>query len=376
MLCFEFPPLGGGGSKVVYGLSKEIVKLGHQIDLVTMGYNNLPKFEQVNGVNVHRVACIRKEMALCTTFEMFTYVISAIPVVIKLARQHKYNINHTHFIFPDGLISFVIKKIIKLPYIITAHGSDVPGFNTDRFKLDHKILLPIWKKVVNNSDQIICLSDYLRDLVINKAPGTNPLILSNAIDLNEFKADKEKKNSILIVSRMFERKGIQYFLKALQGLNHNYEVNIVGDGPYLDSLKSLSNELSINVKFWGWLDNTSLELKELYETSSIFVFPSESENFPIVLLEAMAASMAIITTKNTGCAEVVGNTALLVEPRDPRGIREGLDRLMSNTDFCKELGQAARKRLGNNFTWSAVAHQYISLYEKYASGSQGIKNER
>ena len=367
MLCYEFPPLGGGGSKVVYGLSKEIVKLGYQMDLVTMGYNNLPKFEQVNGVNVHRVACIRKEMALCTTFEMFTYVISAIPVVIKLARQHKYNINHTHFIFPDGLISFVIKKIMKLPYIITAHGSDVPGFNTDRFKLDHKILLPIWKKVVNNSNQIICLSDYLRDLVINKAPGTNPLILSNAINLNEFKADREKKNSILIVSRMFERKGVQYFLKALQGLNHNYEVNIVGDGPYLDSLKSLSNELSIKVKFWGWLDNSSKELKLLYETSRIFVFTSESENFSIVLLEAMAAGLAIITTDDSGCAQVVGYNALLVKPRNHQEIRHSLEKLINDRGLCSRLGKAARKRLEEKYNWKAVAKTYEEQYLIHAT---------
>ena len=78
--------------------------------------------------------------------------------------------------------------------------------------------------------------------------------------------------------------------------------------------------------------------------------------------------MAIITRKDRGCAEVVGDSALLVEPRISLTIRDALLRLMNDPAFCKELGKAARRRLENNFTWSAVADQYSYLYEKYASG--------
>ncbi|HSE83428.1 MAG TPA: glycosyltransferase family 4 protein, partial [Thermodesulfobacteriota bacterium] len=91
----------------------------------------------------------------------------------------------------------------------------------------------------------------------------------------------------------------------------------------------------------------------------------------IVLLEAMAAGMAIITTRDTGCAEVVGDAALLVETRNPAAIKQALDRLINNPDLCNELGQAARKRLENNFNWTAVARQYTNLYERYANSQLG-----
>ncbi len=368
MLSYEFPPIGGGGAKVVYGLSKELVRLGYDVDLVTMGFRGLPRYEQVNEVNVYRIPCIRTKESVCSTPEMASYAFSSIPTILRLVKRKNYHLNHTHFIFPDGLVSFIVKKFTGLPYLITAHGSDVPGYNPNRFKLGHKLLSPAWRRITQGAEQIICPSGSLKSLVLERRADTKITVIPNGIDMNKFQSDGKKERRILVVSRMFERKGIQYFLRALEGLAIGHEVNIVGDGPYLETLQQMADDLKIKVTFKGWLENTSPELKDLYETSSIFVFPSESENFPIVLLEAMAAGMAIVTTKGTGCAEVVGDAALLVESRNPMAIREALDRLVSNPDFCKELGQTARGRLENNFSWHAVAEQYSDLYERYATG--------
>src|SRR5919108_3063185 len=151
MLSYEFPPLGGGGAKVVHGLSKELVKLGHSVDLVTMGFRELPRYEQINGVNVHRIQCIRTRESICSTPEMISYVLSAIPTVLRLMRREHYHINHTHFILPDGLVSYILKRFTGLPYIITAHGSDVPGYNPNRFKLGHKLFSGSWMKVTQGA---------------------------------------------------------------------------------------------------------------------------------------------------------------------------------------------------------------------------------
>jgi len=84
----------------------------------------------------------------------------------------------------------------------------------------------------------------------------------------------------------------------------------------------------------------------------------------MVLLEAMAAGLAIITTQGTGCAEVIGDAGILVEPKDPDSLREALIGLMNAPDRLKELGQAARRRLENNFSWTVVAGQYFEIYKK------------
>jgi glycosyltransferase involved in cell wall biosynthesis len=155
---------------------------------------------------------------------------------------------------------------------------------------------------------------------------------------------------------------VQYFLNALEQLNHSHEIHLVGDGPYLKTLKGIVDEKHLDVHFWGFLDNQSKEIRKLYETSRIFILPSEAENFPIVLLEAMAAGMAIITTKNTGCAEVVGDAALLVNPRDSISIRRALMKVINDTELCTQLGNAARKRLEEKFGWETVARRYLNLF--------------
>jgi glycosyltransferase involved in cell wall biosynthesis len=91
---------------------------------------------------------------------------------------------------------------------------------------------------------------------------------------------------------------------------------------------------------------------------------SESENFPMVLLEAMTAGLAIITTRSTGCEEVVGDAALLVAPKDAEAIRAALITLADNPDLSDQLGKDAYSRVLQNFDWPIVAEQYVKVYSR------------
>ncbi|MEN8260810.1 MAG: glycosyltransferase family 4 protein [Pseudomonadota bacterium] len=366
MLCFEYPPLGGGGSKVVNGLSRELARFGHEIDIVTMGYRGLPKHEHFDGVNIYRLRPVRRDKSVCHTIEMAMHDLLAVPFVVKLINRKQYDLNHTHFIFPDGLTALLAHKLTGLPYIITAHGSDVPGYNPDRFTYQHKLFAPMWHVIVRNSRKIICPSENLRSLVVARRKTVGTCIIPNALDPLKFSHRCEKHTRVLIVTRMFQRKGVQKILKVLETTDFPFEFNIVGDGPYLETLRRIAAKLNTSIKFWGWLDNDSRELKDLYETSSIFIFLSSSENFPINLLEAMAAGMAIITNSESGCSEVVGNAALKVNPEDANDIRDSLLKLSNDPKLCKELGMQARQRFENHFTWSNVAQQHDRLYREIA----------
>ena len=80
--------------------------------------------------------------------------------------------------------------------------------------------------------------------------------------------------------------------------------------------------------------------------------------------------MPIITTKETGCAEVVGDAALLVPSRDAAAIRSALERLLSDEPLRCRLGDAARKRLEERFSWASVADQHLTLYRQHARPAQ------
>jgi len=69
MLNYEFLPLGGGASPVSYEIAKGYAKLGHKVDVVTMGYKNLLNFEIKEGINIYRVKCLRSKKEICHPWE-------------------------------------------------------------------------------------------------------------------------------------------------------------------------------------------------------------------------------------------------------------------------------------------------------------------
>ncbi len=186
-------------------------------------------------------------------------------------------------------------------------------------------------------------------------------VIPNGIAGDKFRANRRKENIILLVTRIFERKGIQYFIEAVRHLQADYHIHIVGDGPYLHTLKQMARGLPMPVTFHGFVDNKSPFLRDLFETARYFVFTSEMENFPIVLLEAMLAGTTIISTQGTGCAEVVGDAARLVRPRMPQDILEALEELIQEPERSERLGQQARERVERNFIWETIARKYLAV---------------
>ncbi len=365
MTSYEFPPIGGGGAAVVAGLSRQLVASGHQVDLVTMAFQGQPRHEVMDGVHVHRVPCLRKAKHNCTAPEAFSYVAGAMPTIHRLVSERRYDVVHAHFILPDGLLAWQVKRFAGLPFVITAHGTDVPGYNPYRLKAAHQLLRPVWKAVVEGADRIVCPSEILEQLVLAQRPSPRKtVVIPNGLQVGDY-TPHANSDRVLVVTRMLERKGVQYVLDSLAESPIEAEVHIVGDGPYLAELRSKAEALRSPAKFWGWMDNRSPQLRQIYESSGIFVFPSEAENFPIVLLEAMAAGLAIITTEGTGCAEVVGDAGILVPVRDSRAIGRAIKRLVGDPSLRQSLGAAARRRIEQNFTWAAVARRYVEEYSRH-----------
>ncbi len=367
VVCYEFPPLGGGGGRVARGLCEALIPRGYQIDFVTMGFRGMPRREQIDGIAIHRIPGLRSRLTTCRSWEMIPYVLLAIPYCLWLVRRGDYAINHTHFIFPDGVISWAVRRLTGLPFVVTAHGSDVPDYNPDRFIRLHRWLAPLWRRVTRAARGLLCPSRVIESLVRARDRSLRTWIIPNAIDPSRFSVRSEHRRSMVVVTRLFERKGVQFVLEALHGLESDWEVDIVGDGPFFEELVRIAAAYGSRARFHGYVDNMSAEFKERFETAGIFVFTSEAENFPMVLLEAMAAGLPIITTSGTGCEEVVGEAALLVAARNAGQIREALVRLMGDPALRERLGAAARTRVETHFTWPTVAARTAAILEAEAT---------
>jgi len=361
MLNHEFPPVGGGAAPVTYELCKQLVSMGHRVDVVTMHYGKLPAHEVADGIDIYRTPAIRKRPNICYTHEMATYLPGAFFKTIGLCRRRRYDVIHCHFIVPGGLLAALASRLSNIPFIVTCHGSDVPGYNPDRFGTTHKLLLPVWRYLARTPAMLVSPSKSLGDLIRKNCPAAQVRMIPNGIYPDRFSGGV-KKESILMCSRILPRKGFQYVIKAIKDLTLNWEVNIVGQGPYLSELKRLAQGSKTPIKFHGWLDNNDRKFHQLFKEASIFVFPSEAENFPSVLLEAASASAAIITSTAGGCPEVIGDAGLLVAPGDVEAIGENILKLIESPQLRASLAEAAVQRV-QRFSWPHIAGEYMDCYK-------------
>lgn len=371
-LCYEFPPLGGGGSKVAHGLAATLVAQGHEVDLVTTRFRGYPASEVVDGIGVERVPAWRRRADRSNALELATYILPSFWRARRRCRARSPDVIHAHFIFPDGVACWLLRWLTGSRYIITAHGSDVPGYNPDRFQLAHFLLKPLWRRVVAGADAIVCPSPWLRDLLRRQSPEANLIVIPNGFDPRRFapsspagEGETSPSDEILCVSRLLERKGLQHLLHAVARLERRPRLRIVGVGPYEGALKALAAELGVEAIFHGWIDNASPQVAELFAGAGIFVLPSSTENFPVSLLEAMSAGLAIVTTANSGCEDVVGDTAILTDYADVEALARALSRLIGDAELRRSLGARARHRLLERFAWSAVAREYAAAYRRY-----------
>jgi glycosyltransferase involved in cell wall biosynthesis len=372
MLNYEFPPLGAGGATSSFNLARNVVRLGHEVDVVTMGFKGVPREELLDGVRVYRVPSIRSRKEVCHTHEMATYVFSGAVRAWWQTRRRDYDLCNAHFIFPTGPIAYGLRRLGGPPYVLTARGSDVPGHNPNRFRFDHRLLEPVWRSLVTDAEAVAAVSEHLKSRIQAHAPDVPVTVIPNGCSplgpddgLLDDSIGEDSPNGtlrILTVTRLHEFKGVQYLLQAVDQVGIDVEVDIVGDGPYRKVLEAQAARLGKTIRFWGWLDRTAPRLRQLYRRSSIFVFPSEREGSPAVLQEAMSAGLAVVAADSAGTPEVVGDAGILVNPKDARGIADALVHLAAHPEVVRDLSQRAQERVRREFDWATLAGRYVDLY--------------
>jgi glycosyltransferase involved in cell wall biosynthesis len=365
-LTYEYPPIGGGGGVVAAALNKTLVGQGHSIDVVTSGMRDLPALDTVDGARVHRAWCWRRHRHYSTALELSTTLASAYKTAAKIIEEQHPDLIHTHFVVPSGFVARALSVRYGIPYVLTAHGSDIPHYNPDRFDMLHSLLSPFWRRVMRDAAAVTSPSQFLADL-IHESIETPVKVIPNGYtpDADEVRP-RPKRNLVLVVSRLFPRKGVQHFIDSVAAMSsgwaspNEWEFVIAGDGPYLPTLREQASRVGANVRFAGFLDKRTL--RALYEEARILVFPSIRENFPMVLLEAMDAGCAVITTNAEGCAEVVGDAGVVFEKGNIPQLREALVALMNDPTRSAALSTQAMER-ASQYRWSRIAARYQELFE-------------
>jgi len=296
---------------------------------------------------------------------MLSYVVSAIWFLRGRLRSTRYDICHTHFIIPTGIVSLWAKRAFGLDYVITAHGSDVPGFNEDRFSFSHRFTGPLLRLICSGAKKITFPSQFLKKMAINNIDvrlAEKSFHIPNGIDVRAIVPLSNKKH-IVASGRLLPRKGFQYLVKAVSDYDIGYEVHILGEGPMMPELSKMARASKTKIIFHGWLDNTSDAYRRIIGEAAVYCLPSSKENGSVALLEGMSGGCAMVTTNISGCPETVGEAGITVDPNNDAAIKQALDRIIRDPDMMNGLRNNAQKRVRQVFNWDRIMDQYESVLE-------------
>ena len=359
MLCREMPPVGGGAGAVALQLSRQLVVAGHEVDFITMHFGDQPDEEVVDGVRVVRLPCRRRSVTSARLVEMVRFLRLARRRIRVEQALRPYDVIHAHSILPEGAVGTMHGLGVRT--VVTAHGSDVPGYNPDRYDVVHRIARRAWVRALAGTDVVTAPSAFLAGLIRDASPTQSVHVIPNGITADLFE-DRAERAGILIVSRLVPRKNVHIALEALRGLPAT-TVDVVGDGPELERLRDIAMTLPEHrIRFHGWLEHGSPPWRDVYERNRFFVFMSAQENFPVSLLEAQLAGLVTIASDIPSNREVLGEAADFV-PVDVSTLRSRLDGLMQESPQELALsGSHARKRVLDNFLWPEIATSYVAQY--------------
>lgn len=363
MLNRYFYPAIGGVENHIKNLSRELIKMGHEIVIICSNRNFKgekieKKHENIQGINIFRYNKFKEIHKLLKKLK------------VDIVHIHLYRSTHTPFLFREA-------KKAKLPIIHTPHCIYPPKSFVDLLK--KKIYDFLFSSLIINSSSVIInlTKQDQMDMMKLGMKKEKSIIIPNSIiippetkkETNVFKKYKLAENYILYVGRIDWNKGIDkliYVVKKVQELDSRcIELAIVGEDisekkKLLKLIKKLN--LEEKVKFLGFVPSN--DLISLYKYATCFILLSAYEGLPTVVLEAMFHSTVTIATAEGGTKFVIENgvDGFLVDKEDINNIAEIIIKLVKNRQEGVEIGKRAKEKIINNYLWEKNSVKMKDIY--------------
>ena len=365
MICYEYPPIGGGTAAACSYLLSEMTRDDRiQVDLVTSGTSSrIELVDLAPHIRIHRLPIAKRDLHYWRASELAEWTWRALPYARRMTRERRFDLSHCWASWPSGVIGWRLRR--QLPYIVSLRGSDVPGYNHRLRWLDPIVCRPVVRRVWRSADHLSAISRDLRALAWESLPEVRVDVIPNGVDTKQFvPSDRAGRIDLMFAGRLIPRKNVLTLLEAFASLSEpprRLRLLIAGDGPDRGVLKARSRELRIadRVIFLGHVDRA--RLAQVYRQAGIFVLPSLAEALSNVVLEAMASGLAIVTTA-TGAQEVLHDNGLVVPPGNVMALRGALERYLKDPELLAAHQRRSRE-VASGLSWAAVAEHFGMIYD-------------
>lgn len=368
-----FHPKRGGDVNVCYNLSKQLVKKGHNITILTTNFE--ADKEYIKSIEKEKVGIIA--LSCIANIGLFLYS----PSIKRWAEKHlkKYDIAHMHTYraYQNNVISHYARKY-NIPYIIQAHGSLLTFFAKPKLK---KLYDFIWGyKLLRDAHTVIALTETEKEQYKKMGVKEDKIeIVPNGIDLEEYEnlpkrgefrkkcGIKEDEKIVLYLGRLHGSKGIDLLIDIFGDIAKELDrVKLVIVGPddgFLLSLRRQVERLQIidKVLFTGFI--TQKEKISALVDADLFVTPKFS-GFPMSFLEACACGTPIITTNAGDELGWIHNRAGYVAEYDKDSLKDIIFKVLENKGLRDNMGNEGKKLVRKEFNWDIIARKIEDIYSR------------
>ena len=372
IINYEYPPIGAGASNASMFLSKTFIRKGHKVVVITSAYRNFQGYKFENGIHVYRLRTLRHAPDRSNMLEMLSFLVAGLLFSPKIVKSYMIDNIITFFTLPCGPIAYLLKKKLKIPYIVSLRGGDVPGFEP-KLNTIHRVLKGVRRMVLRSSAKIVANASGLANLS-RKTDPFPVLVIHNGVDCDFFHPISRPERSInkifkfLFVGRFQPQKNLFFLLSRLAELhsqkNSPFMLHFVGDGPLRFDLQDHAEKLGLQDKIvWhGWVNKE--RLRSIYQKADCFLNPSLYEGMPNAVLEAMACGLPVIASDISGNNDLVqhGKTGFLFDFNRPDKCLIVHKKLLDDSRLAKSMGKNGREWVSCNFSWDKVVKKYLNSF--------------
>jgi len=393
---------GGQGVYICY-LAGALQQLGHEVHVVSgppypapPAGVNLHKVEGLNLYETSNLSSLSSPLQALTPLnlyeiaavhigffpDIFTFSMRAYFKLRELLSRERFDVIHDNQTLGYGML---LMKSLGVPIVATIHHPITVDLaaslaQSDTFRRGIRwtmfySFLTMQGIVSRRMARVVTVSqssaeDTARAFKLRK---DRVRVVYNGIDTSIFRrldGVEREPNSLVVVGKVEDKtKGIPYLLEAVKLLKGDLDVKVYVVGKQEASEgygTNLAQQLGISdrVIFTGYIGTD--ELVRLYSSAEIGVTASIYEGFGLPAAEAMSCGTPVIATRAGALPEIVGDDAagILVPPADPRALAAAIKSLLADKPLRQKMGQAARKRVEDFFSWQAAARKTVEVYRE------------
>jgi glycogen(starch) synthase len=371
LVTSSYLPYTGGLQLAVHEIAKRISVHGHNVT-VFVGVRRKPssRSEVIDGIQVHGLAIVSPFDHATRLPRLLRFVIPLIARTIRLAvwlYWFKVDVVHVHFVSETALYAAIACAIIRVPFVMTVHGSDLGLLSqASRYKqASAKLVLRRAAAVTAVSRDLLTIARTVESSVSSKSQ-----TIYNGVDVAFF--DQWKKSPPLIeypyllaIGNLEFVKGHDILIRSIKRVVQEYPEHrliIAGGGIKHDELVALADELGItdHTLFWG--PARRIEVARLLHGCDLLVMPSRKEGFGIAVIEAYACGKAVVASRVGGLVELVrdGKTGVLVEPEHENALADAIISLLSDPQMRADMGKAGRQ-IVEDYDWEVIIDKYLEV---------------